>query len=71
MAEFNLDISKLPDDVRDKLAELDLELSEGEQKNKYFLHLSLLVGACINFSSRQNCLDDTVFTKNINVLFKI
>ena len=30
MAEFNLDISKLPDDVRDKLAELDLELSEGE-----------------------------------------
>jgi hypothetical protein len=31
MAEFNIDISKLPEDVRDKLAELDLELSEGKQ----------------------------------------
>lgn len=30
MAEFNIDISKLPEDVREKLAELDLELSEGE-----------------------------------------
>lgn len=30
MAEFNIDISKLPEDVRDKLAELDLELSEGK-----------------------------------------
>lgn len=29
MADFNIDISKLPEDVRDKLAELDLELSEG------------------------------------------
>lgn len=31
MAEFNIDISKLPEDVRDKLAELDLELSEGKE----------------------------------------
>lgn len=31
MAEFNIDISTLPEDVRDKLAELDLELSEGKQ----------------------------------------
>lgn len=29
MADFNIDITKLPEDVRDKLAELDLELSEG------------------------------------------
>lgn len=29
MAEYNIDISKLPEDVREKLAELDLELSEG------------------------------------------
>ncbi|KZC08278.1 hypothetical protein WN55_09181 [Dufourea novaeangliae] len=29
MAEFNIDIGKLPEDVREKLAELDLELSEG------------------------------------------
>lgn len=29
MADFNIDIAKLPEDVRDKLAELDLELSEG------------------------------------------
>ncbi|KAF7397535.1 hypothetical protein HZH68_008757 [Vespula germanica] len=28
MAEFNIDIGKLPEDVREKLAELDLELSE-------------------------------------------
>lgn len=26
----SLDISNLPDDIRDKLAELDLELSEGK-----------------------------------------
>lgn len=30
MADFSVDVSKLPDDVRDKLAELDLELSEGK-----------------------------------------
>ncbi|EFN66926.1 hypothetical protein EAG_02431 [Camponotus floridanus] len=29
MAEY-IDIGKLPEDVREKLAELDLELSEGE-----------------------------------------
>jgi hypothetical protein len=32
MAEFNIDLSVLPEDVRDKLAELDLELSEGKKK---------------------------------------
>ncbi|CAL7933551.1 unnamed protein product [Xylocopa violacea] len=31
MAEFNIDIGKLPEDVREKLAELDLELSEGRR----------------------------------------
>jgi translation elongation factor EF-1beta len=30
MADKNLDMSKLPQDVRAKLAELDLELSEGK-----------------------------------------
>lgn len=30
MAEFKIDVSKLPEDVREKLAELDLELSEGK-----------------------------------------
>lgn len=30
MEDLNLDISKLPEDVREKLAELDLELSEGK-----------------------------------------
>lgn len=29
MGDFNVDVSKLPEDVREKLAELDLELSEG------------------------------------------
>lgn len=33
MADINVDISKLPEDIREKLAELDLELSEGESKN--------------------------------------
>ncbi|CAH2208158.1 jg17224, partial [Pararge aegeria aegeria] len=28
MADLSVDISKLPDEIRDKLAELDLELSE-------------------------------------------
>lgn len=36
MAEFNIDISKLPEDVRDKLAELDLELSEGKLHTFWF-----------------------------------
>ena len=30
MADKGVDISKLPQDVREKLAELDLELSEGK-----------------------------------------
>jgi hypothetical protein len=30
MGDLNVDVSKLPEDVREKLAELDLELSEGE-----------------------------------------
>jgi hypothetical protein len=29
MADANVDPSKLPSEIRDKLAELDLELSEG------------------------------------------
>lgn len=29
MAEFNVDMTRLPEDVREKLAELELELSEG------------------------------------------
>lgn len=29
MGDMNIDISLLPEDVREKLAELDLELSEG------------------------------------------
>ncbi|KAI5730560.1 hypothetical protein M8J76_015036 [Diaphorina citri] len=28
MADFNVDIAKLPEEIREKLAELDLELSE-------------------------------------------
>jgi len=32
MADINVDVSKLPEDVREKLAELDLELSEGKRK---------------------------------------
>lgn len=35
--EPNVDVSLLPQDIRDKLAELELELSEG--KTKYFLQL--------------------------------
>lgn len=30
-AEITLDITQLPQDIRDKLAELELELSEGKQ----------------------------------------
>ncbi|KAF5273329.1 hypothetical protein FQR65_LT04752 [Abscondita terminalis] len=34
MAEQDIDWSKLPDDVREKLAELDLELSEAYPKSQ-------------------------------------
>jgi translation elongation factor EF-1beta len=37
MADFNVDISVLPEDVREKLAELDLELSEGKLKKSLYL----------------------------------
>lgn len=30
MGDLNIDLSKLPEDVREKLAELELELSEGK-----------------------------------------
>ena len=30
MADITIDVSKLPEDIREKLAELDLELSEGK-----------------------------------------
>ncbi len=39
MADTDVDTSLLPDDVREKLAELDLELSEGERVKIY-------VGSC-------------------------
>ena len=32
-AEPNIDLASLPQDVRDKLAELELELSEGKLKS--------------------------------------
>ncbi|CAH2035035.1 unnamed protein product, partial [Iphiclides podalirius] len=34
MADLSVDVSKLPDEIRDKLAELDLELSEGDITQK-------------------------------------
>lgn len=30
MAELSVDVTRLPEDVREKLAELELELSEGK-----------------------------------------
>lgn len=41
MADLSVDVSKLPDDIRDKLAELDLELSEGKSASKLY-HSSFL-----------------------------
>ncbi|CAG5117978.1 unnamed protein product, partial [Candidula unifasciata] len=34
MADIDIDVSRLPDDVRERLAELDLELSEGDITQK-------------------------------------
>ncbi|XP_072930809.1 disco-interacting protein 2 isoform X2 [Epargyreus clarus] len=34
MADLSVDVSKLPDEIKDKLAELDLELSEGDITQK-------------------------------------
>lgn len=42
MADVNIDLSKLPEDIRDKLAELDLELSEGMLKIIFDISLSAL-----------------------------
>ena len=47
MAEFNVDVTRLPDDVREKLAELELELSEG----KYSKFLSLVSSPLAVFST--------------------
>jgi len=42
MAEFNVDVTRLPDDVREKLAELELELSEGKYSKFFRLRRRLL-----------------------------
>ncbi|CAI6362560.1 unnamed protein product [Macrosiphum euphorbiae] len=42
MAEFNVDVTRLPDDVREKLAELELELSEGKYSKFFCLCCHLL-----------------------------
>lgn len=42
-----MDISQLPQDVRDKLAELDLELSEGKELKQAFVYIdAVAVGGC-------------------------
>jgi len=41
MAEFNVDVTRLPDEIREKLAELELELSEGKYLLTVFSFLSL------------------------------
>lgn len=40
MAELSIDLTKLPDDIKEKLAELELELSEGKSQ---FSHKLLLI----------------------------
>lgn len=35
MADINIDTSHLPEDVRIKLSELDLELAEGEAQSQF------------------------------------
>lgn len=37
MAELNVDVARLPEDVREKLAELELELSEGKYSFYFFV----------------------------------
>lgn len=58
MAEFNIDISKLPEDVREKLAELDLELSEGKNIEIHYrsLPISALDDKHFKINNYQNCL---------------
>ncbi|KAF0771645.1 disco-interacting protein 2-like [Aphis craccivora] len=41
MAEFNVDVMRLPDEIREKLAELELELSEGKYLLTVFSFVSL------------------------------
>lgn len=42
MTEINVDVSMLPEDIREKLAELDLELSEGEPTTRVGYNCILL-----------------------------
>lgn len=52
MSDLNVDISQLPQDVRDKLAELDLELSEGtEEMGRAFVYIRVGAGGCGNVIS--------------------
>lgn len=53
MADFKVDMSRLPEDVREKLAELDLELSEGERRFSFCL--SIRVVQSNRISALTNC----------------
>lgn len=51
MADIELDITNLPEDVREKLAELDLELSEGKSSQmsstRCHFHIIIPISACL------------------------
>lgn len=41
MSDIVVDLATLPEDIREKLAELDLELSEGKRHIIYLIHTVL------------------------------
>lgn len=55
MADIEVDVATLPEDVREKLAELDLELSEGRNGEKNWRCVVILI-FIHNYPVRCSCL---------------
>ena len=59
MSAGDVDPSQIPDDVKERLAELDLELSEGESMaSRTFLHIA---------DMRMNNFSQYISTKQLNL----
>lgn len=70
MAECNIDISTLPEDVRDKLAELDLELSEGKQAVWRRSTIDFVFVWCITATDHSRILETPAVFVLLEILMK-
>lgn len=58
MADRGVDLSALPKEVRDQLAELDLELSEGKEGEVGMMGLMVVGDAVAHFQASGVCFQD-------------